>query len=221
MKTTKDVNSTVSEPRTVASPVIEPPSVPAITASTLPLSSEQYMYFTERDIDRILENLDGLRERVFPKLHGEDALDALHAQHFPSVCLIGLGRCGSNIALDVASLVYNARRFYLNEFSAQEKNGEQRPASWIRSNLRLSSGRGAKPVFLIEPLVMLVAPEGRHAACEYRVTGEYLATDDGLPEACGQRYEMRVGAFFEIHNGLISRISLHFNLPDWLAQVDD
>ena len=33
------------------------------------------MYFTERDIDRILENLDGLRERVFPKLHGEDALD--------------------------------------------------------------------------------------------------------------------------------------------------
>ncbi len=110
MKTTKDVNSTVSEPRTVASPVIEPPSVPAITASTLPLSSEQYMYFTERDIDRILENLDGLRERVFPKLHGEDALDALHAQHFPSVCLIGLGRCGSNIALDVASLVYNARR---------------------------------------------------------------------------------------------------------------
>ena len=54
-------------------------AIPAITASTLPLSSEQYMYFTERDIDRILENLDGLRERVFPKLHGEDALDALHA----------------------------------------------------------------------------------------------------------------------------------------------
>ncbi|HSX69962.1 MAG TPA: hypothetical protein VLF16_03435, partial [Pseudomonas sp.] len=112
------------------------------------------MYFTERDIDRILENLDGLRERVFPRLHGDDGLDARHAQHFPSVCLIGLGRCGSNIALDVASLVYNARRFYLNEFSSQEKNGEQRPASWIRSNLRLSSGRGAKPVFLIEPLVM-------------------------------------------------------------------
>lgn len=73
----------------------------------------------------------------------------------------------------------------------------------------------------IESLVILAEPQGRHAACEYRVIGEYLATDDGLPEACGQRYEMRVGAFFEIHNGLISRISLHFNLPDWLAQVDD
>ena len=72
------------------------------------------------------------------------------------MCLIGLGRCGSNIALDVASLVYNARRFYLNEFSNQEKSGsEQRPAGWLRSNLRLAGSRAAKPVFLIEPLVML------------------------------------------------------------------
>lgn len=73
----------------------------------------------------------------------------------------------------------------------------------------------------IDALVILAEPQGRHAACEYRVIGEYLATDDGLPEACGQRYEIRVGAFFEIGNGLITRISLHFNLPDWLAQVDD
>lgn len=42
-------------------------------------------------------------------------------QEFPSVCLIGLGRCGSNIALDVAELVYNARKFYLNEFNAEDK----------------------------------------------------------------------------------------------------
>ncbi|MBH3341897.1 nuclear transport factor 2 family protein [Pseudomonas mendocina] len=73
----------------------------------------------------------------------------------------------------------------------------------------------------LEPLVILAEPHGQHAACEYRVNGEYLATDEGLPEACGQRYEMRVGAFFEIQQGLISRISLHFNLPDWLAQIDD
>lgn len=73
----------------------------------------------------------------------------------------------------------------------------------------------------IEPRVILVEPQGGHAACEYRVVGEYLSTDDGLPEACGQGYELRAGAFFEIRDGLISRISLHFNLPDWLAQVDD
>lgn len=73
----------------------------------------------------------------------------------------------------------------------------------------------------LEQLVILTDPQGAHAACEYHVAGEYLATDDGLPEACGQRYALRVGAFFEIREGLISRISLHFNLPDWLAQVDD
>lgn len=69
--------------------------------------------------------------------------------------------------------------------------------------------------------VILTEPGGTRAAGEYRVSGEYLATDDGLPEACGQAYAMRVGCFFEIRDGLISRISLHFNLPDWLAQVDD
>lgn len=69
--------------------------------------------------------------------------------------------------------------------------------------------------------MILAEPQGRHAACEYQLVGEYLATDDGLPEACGQRYALRVGAFFEIRDGLISRITLHFNLPDWLAQVDD
>jgi steroid delta-isomerase-like uncharacterized protein len=72
-----------------------------------------------------------------------------------------------------------------------------------------------------EKLVILAEPQGRHAACEYQLVGEYLATGDGLPEACGQRYALRVGAFFEIRDGLISRITLHFNLPDWLAQVDD
>ena len=74
---------------------------------------------------------------------------------------------------------------------------------------------------VLEPQVILADPQGRHAACEYLVSGEYLATDDGLPEAYGQHYAMRVGAFFDIHDGLISRISLHFNLPDWLAQIDD
>ncbi len=66
----------------------------------------------------------------------------------------------------------------------------------------------------------LVDAQGCHAACEYLVSDEYLAIDDGLTEACGQRYEIRVGTFFEGRDGLVSRISLHFNLPDWLAQID-
>ncbi|GIZ12237.1 nuclear transport factor 2 family protein [Pseudomonas sp. NCCP-436] len=72
-----------------------------------------------------------------------------------------------------------------------------------------------------EQLVILSDPHGHYGACEYQVSGEYLDTDEGLPEACGQHYRMRVAAFFEIRDGLIVRISLHFNLPQWLAQVDE
>ncbi|MDX3775118.1 hypothetical protein QE250_13415 [Chromatiaceae bacterium AAb-1] len=116
------------------------------------------MYFTERDLSRILSNLDTLRNSVFPVTTAEHETQNLKQQHFPSVCLIGLGRCGSNIALDVASLVYNARNFYLNEFNTEEKQNreqEYQPVRWIKRSLNLSGNQAVKPVFLIEPLVML------------------------------------------------------------------
>lgn len=123
------------------------------------LSPQQYLYFTEPDTQRILDNLDGLRDLVFPpSLHVEDDAQLRLDQQFPSVCLIGLGRCGSNIALDVAELVYNARTFYLNEFNNDDRAGNDptwNPAHWIRNNLRLVQAKSAKPVFLVEPLVML------------------------------------------------------------------
>ena len=136
----------------VATPaVVAPPSAPLYD------SGEQYMYFTESDIERILDNLAGLRNLVFPPVIQDDDSEK-RVQHFPSVCLIGLGRCGSNIALDVASLVYNARQFYLSEFNNEEKAvAEQdfRPTRWIRNNLLRAPSKDSKPVFLIEPLVML------------------------------------------------------------------
>lgn len=131
---------------------------PASTNKTPKISTERYMYFTERDLSRILANLDGLRQTVFPTSLIEHELNAQKQQHFPSVCLIGLGRCGSNIALDVASLVYSARNFYLNEFNSQEKQHheqEYRPMRWIKRSLHLKAANTLKPVFLIEPLVML------------------------------------------------------------------
>lgn len=121
-------------------------------------SSSGYMYFTERDLNKILYNLDTLRSSVYPRLSNEQDQDSRKQPQFPSVCLIGLGRCGSNIALDVASLVYNARNFYLNEFATEEKEvheQEQRPMRWIKRSLHLKGGHQLKPVFLIEPLVML------------------------------------------------------------------
>lgn len=121
-------------------------------------ASDRYMYFTERDLNKILTNLDALRSSVFPVSNPDNEIQSRKQQNFPSVCLIGLGRCGSNIALDVASLVYNARNFYLNEFNNEEKQTreqEYRPMRWIKRSLHLSNEQAIKPVFLIEPLVML------------------------------------------------------------------
>jgi steroid delta-isomerase-like uncharacterized protein len=68
-------------------------------------------------------------------------------------------------------------------------------------------------------IVVMQSPDGTRAAAEFVVHGEYLATDEGLPEASGQTYTLPAGAFFEIASGRIARVSNYYNLPDWLAQV--
>lgn len=70
-----------------------------------------------------------------------------------------------------------------------------------------------------EPVV-LATPDGSHASAEFRLTGEYIETDEGLPAAHGQSYALRVGAFFDVEQGLIARVSNHYNLADWIAQVE-
>ena len=60
---------------------------------------------------------------------------------------------------------------------------------------------------------------GDRAAAEFTVLGEYLVTDEGLPPATGQRYKLPAGAFFDVRDGKVARISNYYNLPDWVAQV--
>ena len=71
----------------------------------------------------------------------------------------------------------------------------------------------------LEDIVVMTAGDGRHAAAEFVVNGTYLATDEGLPEARGQRYRLRAGSFFEIADGRIARITTCYNLQDWIRQV--
>lgn len=71
----------------------------------------------------------------------------------------------------------------------------------------------------LEGIVVMANDLGTRAAAEFVVHGEYLATDEGLPEADGQRYVLPAGAFFDIANGLITRVSVYYNLADWTAQV--
>lgn len=71
----------------------------------------------------------------------------------------------------------------------------------------------------VEELVVFSSEDPTRAAAEFFIRGEYLATDDGLPDATGQRYFLRVGAFFEIRDGKIRRVTNHYNLQAWLAMV--
>lgn len=68
-------------------------------------------------------------------------------------------------------------------------------------------------------IVVMQNAAGDRAAAEFVVHGEYLTDDDGLPPANGQTYVLPAGAFFEINNGKVARISNYYNLNDWVAQV--
>ena len=68
-------------------------------------------------------------------------------------------------------------------------------------------------------IAIMTDDSGNRAAAEFTVRGAYLATDEGLPEANGQRYSLPAGIFFEIDDGLISRVTMSYNLTDWIAQV--
>lgn len=68
-------------------------------------------------------------------------------------------------------------------------------------------------------MVIMTNEDGTRAAAEFVVLGEYLVTDDGLPEAKGQKYRLPAGAFFEIRGGKVARITNYYNLEDWIRQV--
>lgn len=71
----------------------------------------------------------------------------------------------------------------------------------------------------LEDIVLMAYEDGTRAAAEFVVHGEYLATDEGLPEANGQTYVLPAGAFLSIADGRITRLTMYYNLADWTAQV--
>lgn len=69
-------------------------------------------------------------------------------------------------------------------------------------------------------MCIMTSYDGKRAAAEFVVLGEYLQTDEGLPPAKGQKYRLPAGAFFEIRDGKVARITNYYNLQDWIAQVE-
>lgn len=66
---------------------------------------------------------------------------------------------------------------------------------------------------------LVVMQNGERAAAEFVIEGIYKATDGDFLAANNQRYTLPVGAFFEIRDEKITRVTNYYNLQDWLAQV--
>lgn len=71
----------------------------------------------------------------------------------------------------------------------------------------------------LEDMVFLTEPSGQRVACEFVVHGIYKKTDGDFLPANGQRYVLPAGAFLEIAEGKIVRVTTYYNLPQWIKLV--
>jgi steroid delta-isomerase-like uncharacterized protein len=71
----------------------------------------------------------------------------------------------------------------------------------------------------LKNIVVMATADGARAAAEFEVLGTYIESDEGLPPASGQTYHLPAGAFFEVENGLIARVTTYYNLAAWLRQI--
>lgn len=56
-------------------------------------------------------------------------------------------------------------------------------------------------------------------AAEFVVNGIYKEAEEGLPAAHGQKYVLPAGAFLEVKNGKITRVTTYYNLELWIQLV--
>lgn len=216
--------STETDACTLAAPT--PESEP--THFHTPTDFDFDFYYTQPDISRILQNLKKFQAQISPQVDG-NVEKQNQMQAFPSICLIGLGRCGSNIATDVALLVHGARNFYLNEFlKTEEANAKKIEKSksfsggWLQRGLKLH-GTGAKPVFLIEPLVML-------GDLDKDIEGRVRYSSNGRGQLLEDYHKLKIMNFSEVHAGgagnapilgqylakiILNKDTEHFSNADW------
>jgi steroid delta-isomerase-like uncharacterized protein len=71
----------------------------------------------------------------------------------------------------------------------------------------------------LENIAVMATADGTRAAAEFDVLGTYIETDAGLPPASRQTYRLPAGAFFEVRDGLIARVTTYYNLTSWLKQI--
>ncbi|MFT4032187.1 MAG: nuclear transport factor 2 family protein [Siphonobacter sp.] len=70
-------------------------------------------------------------------------------------------------------------------------------------------------------MVLFSEPTNTRIAAEFVVNGIYKKGEEGLPEAHGQTYVLPAGAFLEVKNGKITRVTTYYNLPLWISLVSE
>jgi steroid delta-isomerase-like uncharacterized protein len=71
----------------------------------------------------------------------------------------------------------------------------------------------------LQDIIVMTSTDGARAAAEFMVHGVYKVADEGFPPAHGQSYVLPAGGFFDVTEGKIARVSVYYNLTDWIAQV--
>jgi steroid delta-isomerase-like uncharacterized protein len=71
----------------------------------------------------------------------------------------------------------------------------------------------------VKDLQVFANADRTRGAAEFFINGTYLKNDEGLPPATGQKYHLRVGAFFELREGKVARVTNYYNLQEWLQMV--
>lgn len=148
---------------------------------------------------------------------------------YPGHLLGGALHKGTRAVTDTASLI---RRYY-DAFNAKDWEGMIAClAEDVRHDVNESVARGGKAKFReflahmarcyderLTDIAVMVDQSGTRAAAEFIVNGKYLATDAGLPAARGQTYALPAGAFFDVRDGEIVRVTTYYNLQEWIRQV--
>ena len=130
---------------------------------------------------------------------------------------------------DTESLI---RRYY-NAFNAKDWEGMLAClADDVRHDVNEGEARGGKERFrtflahmdtcydeTLTDMAIMVSRNERRAAAEFIVNGTYKTTDGDLPPARGQTYRLPAGAFFEVEDGFIRRVTTYYNLNEWIRQV--
>lgn len=68
-------------------------------------------------------------------------------------------------------------------------------------------------------IAIMTAPDGVRAAAEFTISGTYLVTKEGFPEASEQTYRISSGMFFEIDDGVITRLTTYLDRDAWRAAL--